>query len=164
MNEILNEILEDAKIAYKISILLDNEILEESLLSIMGNTKLLLKKFQEKESLNSNVRDETKLESKEIKKIKRKVPLWLKRQHQKNYKILSTFMNLSENNKNLISLSLLEKHSNFESSKEFYSHYNQMKIIAQKAHGKVFQEENGQVKLWKPIEDFIINLFEEKAN
>ena len=159
MEKVLNEILKDAKIAYKVSIVLDNENLEESLLSIMGNTKLLLNEFQEKKSIDSSVKNESELELEEIKKIKKRVPLWLKRQHQRNYKILASFMSLSENNKNLISLSLLEKHSNLESTKEFSSHYSQMKIIAPKAHGKVFEEENGQVKLWKPIEDFVVNLF-----
>ena len=164
MKKVLNEILKDAKVAYKRSILLDDENLEESLLSIMGNTKLLLNEFKEKtSSLESNVKNESEIELEEVRKIKKRVPLWLKRQHQRNYKILASFMSLSENNKNLIPVSLLEKHSNLESSKEFSSHYSQMKIIAPKAHGKVFEEENGQVKLWKPIEDFVVNIFEKRG-
>ena len=48
MTNILEEILNDAKLAYKESVLIDNEILEERLLSIIGNAKLLINKKEEK--------------------------------------------------------------------------------------------------------------------
>lgn len=159
MKNILNDILEDAKIAYKESVIINHEILEERLLSIIGNTKSLLNELQ-----NSNKKvyhqrkDETETKLNAIEKVKKRVPLWLTRPHQKNYKILVTYMALSENNKHSILLSLLEKNSSLN-SKEFTSHYNQMKSFAEKAHGKVFEEENGQVKLWKPIADFVIEQF-----
>ena len=163
MKQVLNEILKDAKDAYRESIILDNEKLEEYLLSIMGNSKLLLNELNNKDTNNTIVKNESEIEFEEVRKIQRRVPLWLKRQHQTNYKILASFMRLSENNKHSISLSILEKDSNTESSKEFTSNYSQMKIIAPKAHGKVFEEENGQIRLWKPIENFVINLFEDKG-
>jgi hypothetical protein len=159
MKNILNDILEDAKIAYKESIIISNETLEERLLSIIGNTKLLLNELQNSnKKVNPQIKDETKIKLNAIEKVKKRVPLWLRRPHQRNYKILVTYMALSENNRHSILLSLLEKNSGLD-SKEFTSHYNQMKSFAEKAHGKVFEEENGQVKLWKPIADFVVEQF-----
>jgi hypothetical protein len=37
-----------------------------------------------------------------------------------------------------------------------------MKIISEKNHGKIFNEENGQVTLWEPIKDFVINQYISK--
>lgn len=160
MTKILNDILEDAKIAYKESIIIGNESLEERLLSIIGNTKLLLNELQKSTKKNNpKLKDETEVQLNAIKKIRRRVPLWLKKSHQKNYKILVTYMTLSENDRYPILLALLEKNSGLD-SREFISHYNQMKSFADKAHGKVFEEENRQVRLWKPISDFIVSLME----
>jgi len=156
MKNILNDILGDAKIAYKESIIISNEALEERLLSIIGNAKLLLNELQNSnKKVYHRIKDETEIKLNAIEKVKKRVPLWLTRPHQRNYKILVTYMALSENDRHSILLSLLEKNSGLD-SKEFTSHYNQMKSFAEKAHGKVFEEENGQVKLWKPIADFVI--------
>jgi len=159
MTNILNDILEDAKIAYKESIIINNETLEERLLSIIGNAKLLLNELQ-KECKNDTpkIKDEVERELHAIEKVKKRVPLWLTRPHQKNYKILITYMSLSKNNSYPILLSLLERNSGLD-SKEFTSHYNQMKSFAEKAHGKIFEEEAGQVKLWEAISDFVVDLF-----
>ena len=158
MIEVVNSILDNAKIAYKVSVLIENEIIEEQLLSIMTNAKILLKEIGTKENLNKS-KDILNNESDEIQRIKRRVPLWLTRQHQYNYKILSTFMKLSENNKFSIDTSLLEKHSGINDIVKFTSHFNQMKSSSPKSHGKIFIENNKQIKLWKPIEDFIISQF-----
>ena len=68
-------------------------------------------------------------------------------------------MKLSKNNKYPISVSLLETHSDINDSRKFISHFNQMKLISEKNHGKVFTEKNGQVALWEPIKDFIVSEF-----
>jgi len=164
MKNVLNDILEDAKVSYKESIVIGNKVLEERLLSIIGNAKSLLNQFQENGKSNLLVKEDDKsIESSAIKKVQRRVPLWLMRPHQKNYKILTTYMDLSENDTYPIFLSLLEKNSGLD-SKEFISHYNQMKSFAEKAHGRIFEEEAGKVKLWEPVADFIINEFKKRRN
>ena len=161
MTKIINEILESAKIAYKESVLIDNNILEEKLLSIIGNTKLLLE--LKKSSYTSTIKtvNETELHQNAISKVKKRVPRWLTKPHQKNYIILVTFMELSKNNNYPISLSFVESNSKLN-SREFISHYNQMKSFADKAHGKIFEEKNGKIQLWKPISKFIVDLFQEQ--
>lgn len=159
MRETVNKILEDAQVAYRESIMIDNTLIGEKLLSIMGNTKFILNELEtNKNNKKLIVKSDEEIESDEIKKVKRKVPLWLNKPNQYNYKILTTFMKLSKNNKYPISVSLLETHSNIDDRK-FTAHYNQMKNISEQNHGKVFKEENGQVSLWNPIEDFVVSLF-----
>ena len=125
----------------------------------MANTKLLL---NELETVKLKKKKKKKLDediqSNEIEKVKRKVPLWLKKQNQYNYKILNTFMNLSNNNKHTISTRLLEMHSNLD-PKIFLSNYNLMKTISEKNHGKIFSEKDGQVSLWEPIEEIVVKYF-----
>mgnify|MGYP006899592454 FL=1 len=69
-------------------------------------------------------------------------------------------MTLSNNNTTPINVSLLEKHSNIEDNK-FTSHFNQMKIISKRNHAKVFNEAYGEVKLWEPIAEFIVDLYKK---
>ena len=156
----VEKILHDAKIAYKESIKIENDILEDRLLSIIGNAQSILnnKKLKKKNILTSNSSIQ---ESEEIQKVHRKVPRWLNNPSQYNYKILTAFMQLSNNNSIPVSVSSLEKHSNIENNK-FVSHFNQMKIISEKNHAKVFDESYGEVKLWEPVADFIIKLYEQK--
>ena len=156
----VEKILQDAKIAYKESVKIENDVLENHLLLIIGNAQSILnnKKLKQKNMFvsSSNIQ-----ESEEIKKVHRKVPRWLNNPSQYNYKILTTFMQLSNNNSIPISISLLEKHSNIENNK-FISHFNQMKIISEKNHAKVFDESYGEVKLWEPVADFIVKLYKQK--
>jgi len=163
MKKIIKTIMEDAKIAYRQSIIIEDKIIEDQALSIIANAKFILNELENNKMYNKKdfAKNKSEIEIDEINKVKRKVPLWLNKPNQYNYKILSTFMKLSNNNKYPISVSLLEKHSKIEDSKKFISHYNQMKIISERNHAKVFQEESGQVTLWKPIEGFVVNQFEE---
>ena len=159
MNTIVEEILEDAKVAYKESVKIENETLETHLLSIIGNAQSIInKKNTLKEHINSKENNNSELS--EVQKVHRKVPRWLNNPSQYNYKILTTFMALSNNNTTPISISLLEKHSNIEDNK-FTSHFNQMKIISERNHAKVFDEAYGEVKLWEPIASFIIDLYKQ---
>jgi len=159
MNTIVEEILEDAKVAYKESVKIENETLEAHLLSIIGNAQSIInKKNTLKEHINSKENNNSELS--EVQKVHRKVPRWLNNPSQYNYKILTTFMALSNNNTTPISISLLEKHSNIEDNK-FTSHFNQMKIISERNHAKVFDEAYGEVKLWEPIASFIIDLYKQ---
>ena len=166
MIEVLNRILENSKISYRESIVIDNKLIEDKLLSIISDSKYLIDILENNQIKNiTKVRNimntNNRSESEEVKRIHRRVPLWLNRPHQYNHKILVTYMMFSNNNETPISLSLLEKHSKIEDSGQFYSNYNQMKIISNKNHGKVFTEENGNVRLWKPVSEFIINEFQK---
>lgn len=67
-------------------------------------------------------------------------------------------MLLSNNNKNPISISLLESNLEIEPNK-FLSNFNQMKTISEKNHAKVFSEEHGKIKLWEPVAEFIAQLY-----
>jgi len=159
MNIIVEKILEDAKVAYKESVKIENDTLEAHLLSIIGNAQSILnKKITPKQ--NINLKENNNSESSEVQKVHRKVPRWLNNPSQYNYKILTAFMTLSNNNTTPISISLLEKHSNIEDNK-FTSHFNQMKIISERNHAKVFDEAYGEVKLWEPIANFIIDLYKQ---
>jgi len=159
VNIIVEKILEDAKIAYKESVMIENDILEAHLLSIIGNAQSILNKtITPKKNIDSRENNNSK--SAEIQKVHRKVPRWLNNPSQYNYKILTAFMTLSNNNTTPISIPLLEKHSNIEDNK-FTSHFNQMKIISERNHAKVFDEAYGEVKLWEPIADFIIDLYQQ---
>ena len=159
MNIIVEKILEDAKIAYKESVMIENDTLEAHLLSIIGNAQSILNKtITPKKNIDSRENNNSK--SAEVQKVHRKVPRWLNNPSQYNYKILTAFMTLSNNNTTPISISLLEKHSNIEGNK-FTSHFNQMKVISERNHAKVFDEVYGEVKLWEPIADFIIDLYQQ---
>jgi len=159
LNIIVEKILEDAKIAYKESVMIENDTLEAYLLSIIGNAQSILNKTTTlKKNIDSKENNNSK--SAEVQKVHRKVPRWLNNPSQYNYKILTAFMTLSNNNTTPISISLLEKHSNIEDNK-FTSHFNQMKIISERNHAKVFDEAYGEVKLWEPIADFIIDLYQQ---
>jgi len=160
MKEIINNILDESKIAYKESILINNKILEDNLLSIMSNIKYLqteINNFKFKKKKKKKF--DTEIEEIEIEKVKRKVPLWLNKKNQFNYKILKTFMDLSNNNSHYVNVSTLESHCGISDSKKFLSNYNLLKTISEKNHGKVFQEKNGQISLWNPISDIVINYF-----
>lgn len=157
MDTVVKKILDDAKIAYRESIKIENEILENHLLAIIGNAQSILnKKSTPKQKVY--IHENENQESDEVQKVHRKVPRWLNNPSQYNYKILTTFMTLSNNNTTPVSVSLLEKHSNIKDNK-FTSHFNQMKIISEKNHAKVFDEVYGEVKLWEPVANFIIELY-----
>ncbi|MGZ5207933.1 MAG: hypothetical protein ACXWB0_02855 [Sulfuricurvum sp.] len=158
MLNIVKEILNDAKIAYKESIKINNDILEEHLLSIIGNAKLILNKNSIGATLNNTPQKTTVQESVEVKKVKRRVPKWVNDSSQTNSKILNAFMLLSNNNKTQISTSLLERESQIENNK-FQSNFNQMKTISERNHAKVFSEAHGQIELWEPVAEFITQLY-----
>ena len=159
METIIEKILYDAKVAYKESVKIENNIIEEHLLLIIGNAQSILNK---KVHLNKKniINTDNNQESNEVQRVYRKVPRWLKNPSQYNYKILTTYMTLSNNNSTPISLSLLEKHSNIEDNK-FTTNFNQMKIISKQNNAKVFDEVYGEVKLWKPVANFIIDLYKQ---
>jgi len=90
-------------------------------------------------------------EAMEIQKVQSRIYGWFIKTHQYNSKILLTFLKLSDCNKFSISVSTLEKATGLD-GRTFNTNYHQMRTIAEKNHGKVFEETlNGEVSLWKPI-------------
>jgi len=92
----------------------------------------------------------------EILKVQRKVPEWFRKREQINSRILITYLKLQQR-KQVITPNLLE--AECKDIKTFSSNYNQMKIIADRNHAKVFQEDHGQITLWEPVADFIVSEF-----
>jgi len=160
VKNIANKILDDAKIAYKESIIIENKIIEDKLLSILTDTKYLLNELENvKLKKKKKKKIDEDIQKNEIEKVKRKVPLWISKPNQYNYKILKTFMNFSNNNNHTIAVTTLEAHCGINNSKKFLSNYNLLKTISEKNHGKVFSEKDGQVSLWKPVADIVKDFF-----
>jgi galactitol-specific phosphotransferase system IIB component len=163
MTETINKILENSRLAYKKSILIDNVELEELLFSIITDSKKLLDKLNDKEKEMINI-SQNRTENEEIKRVKKKIPSWFSKPNQYNHKILVAYMELSNRDTKPVKIEELEKKSGLKNSQIFISNFNQMKIISYKNHGKVFSEENGLITLWSPISDFIRTEYEIFCN
>ena len=161
MTEIINNILENSKKAYKKSIMINNEELEELLFSIITDTKKLFDKVSDKKIITNNMSSQNRTEDEEIIRVKKKIPSWLSKPNQYNHKILVAYMKLSNKNRNTVTTEELEKESGLKNSQTFISNFNQMKIISYKNHGKVFTEENGVITLWHVIADYIVEEYEK---
>lgn len=162
MKEIFNRILENAKNAHKESIIIRNTKIEDSLFSIIRDTSLLINNFESKKSPVKTTFFVKTVEE-EIEKVKKRIPKWFKKQQQINSQILITFLKLSNNNSIPITVSLLQQKSN-QDSNIFISNYNQMKVIAERNHAKVFEENNGNVRLWEPVANIIIDEYKILCN
>lgn len=154
IEEKINSIQVIATDLHKKAILLNDDYSAEQLMKIIMNINFIAG-LQENKIVTKVTKNS---EEDEILKVKRKVPLWMKRKHQYNYIILNTFMQLSNNNKTPIFLTQLEEKSNL-GAVLFQRHYNLMKNISDKNHAKVFMENEGMIELWNPIESFIKNIF-----
>lgn len=161
MNEIINKIIENSKQAYKKSILLGDEGLEDLLLSILTNSKKLLDEVETKKNTNRNFPIIERTEEDEIKRVKRKIPNWFSKPEQYNHKILVAYLKLSNKNQYPVKLVDLEQQSGFKDKHKFKTNFNQMKTLSYKNHGKVFTEENGDISLWEPLADFIVKEYEK---
>lgn len=93
----------------------------------------------------------------EIKKVKRKVPMWFQKPTQINSRILSSFLRLRDRG-GLVTL--VELKAACRDIPRFEGNYNQMKNFGEKNNAKVFEETNGAVLLWEPVETFIIEEYE----
>ena len=99
----------------------------------------------------------------QIQKVRRRVPGWKRKTDQVNSKILSLFMELSDNGKKGVFLDMLEDEFDTKYPEEadvFKKNYVQMKNFGANNHAKVFDEdEEKTVWLWEPVKDFIIELY-----
>jgi hypothetical protein len=85
----------------------------------------------------------------EINKVKRRLKLWAKRQNQINSTILNAFLKLERSGVSVITESALKNELSEEN--KFETNFAQMKLIADKNHGKIFEQYGDEVTLWKPI-------------
>lgn len=104
------------------------------------------------------------LEMEEVKKVNRRLKLWAKRQNQINSKILNAFLKLERSG--LIPITETDLINELPNEKSFASNFVQMKIIAEKNHGKVFEQCGDAITLWKPvlssIREYEKNVFKAK--
>ncbi len=92
----------------------------------------------------------------EIKKVQRRIPKWFKNPSQYNSTILNGFLELSEKETQVTTQMLRNK---CHIISDFDGNYNQMKNFGEKNHGKVFEERDGIITLWEPVEKFILELY-----
>lgn len=95
----------------------------------------------------------------EICKVQRRVPRWLNNESQINSTILISFLELTEKDSNIAVERLKGRCKQIST---FYENYNQMKNFGEKNHGKVFEEVEGVVHLWKPVKDFILTEYNKR--
>jgi len=88
----------------------------------------------------------------EILKIQKRVPMWFKKPNQINTKILLAFMELLGDNN---SVSYYKLETACRSMTTFKSNYNQIKIIGERNHAKVFEEAGSRITLWEPTREFV---------
>ena len=128
--------------------------------SIIKNSNLIENNKKEKDYYNYDNRTQKKeLQDEdiiriEINKIKRRIPRWFQNKNQFNSKILIQFFGLKEKIRIVTYHNLRNSCSEI---KKFDINYNQMKNFGENNHAKVFEEKNGKIELWEPVNDFIID-------
>ena len=86
---------------------------------------------------------------KEINKVSNRLKLWAKRPNQINSKILNAFLKLERSGVSVITERDLR--AEVPEVKSFESNFAQMKIIAERNHGKLFEQYGERITLWQPI-------------
>ena len=161
MTEVINNIVENSKLTYKKIVLLDDNELEELILSIITDSKQILKELNSKKHEEEIiVKNETK-EEKEITKVKRKIPSWFSKPNQLNHKILVSYLKLSNKNTKSVKIEDLINILEMNDNQKIIENFRQMKTMSEKNHGKVFTEEDGFISLWNPVSNFIVEEYEK---
>lgn len=91
----------------------------------------------------------------EVKKVKRRLELWAQRQEQVNSKILNAYLRLVDEGNLPITVAMLENEVSFEESDTFQKNFNQMKLIADRNHGKIFDVVDDAVSIWPPVDTYV---------
>ncbi len=91
----------------------------------------------------------------EVRKVAKRIRGWSKKPKQKNSKILFTFQKLKKECDGgcVTTEQLVDAYDG--DAKEFYSNFNQMKTIAERNHGKIFEIVDECVELWEPVVDVV---------
>lgn len=95
----------------------------------------------------------------EYNKVHRKIPQWFRKTSQINSQILIGYLELTNGHNLPVSTIELGKHC--ANVRTFTENLNQMKIITDKNHAKVFDEENGTLTLWEPVACFILDEYKK---
>lgn len=91
----------------------------------------------------------SEIEIYQINKVVPKLSKWFNNRNLICSQILINYLTLEEN-KNIVNYyDIAEKCKNL---KTFKTNFAQMKNLGEKNHGKIFDVENGIVKIWKPVE------------
>jgi hypothetical protein len=87
----------------------------------------------------------------EINKVIRRLKMWAKpeRQSQFNSKILNAYLEIKRSGIQNITEQNINDHLGLNTW--FLANFNQMKIIADSNHGKIFDVDGNYVKIWEPI-------------
>jgi hypothetical protein len=136
-----------------------NEIKEILRKSINGQKQTMSKSYKTNKERETTIETGADVEKAEIDKIHKRIPEWLKKEGHINRTILITFMELLENNKFVSRRELKEKCNSLV--RDFNGNFNQMSQFGKKNHGKVFDVNRDDVRLWAPVEIFIKNAYNE---
>lgn len=99
----------------------------------------------------------------EIEKVRRRVPKWIRNQHQINSTIMNSYMELSRNGILPVAVSDLQALSESRGVEKFIGHYNQMKNFGLRNHAKVFEQSkySGKIFLWPEVATYIKGLYKK---
>ena len=99
---------------------------------------------------------------KEIEKVKNKLELWAKpeRQGNINARILNVFLKLKQSGNECVTEKDMQKQ--LPNISTFESNFNQMKIIAERNHGKIFEETNGYIEIWEHVR-LLVSKYEQEV-
>ncbi|MBQ1175537.1 MAG: hypothetical protein IIX56_03960 [Treponema sp.] len=95
---------------------------------------------------------------KEVDKVTSRLPKWFNNTWQYNSKVLYAFLRLYNPSIGYVSYTALRNEADIGSA--FTTNYNQMKIIAEKNHGKVFEQVGDRVYLWENVKDIVLRMYE----
>jgi hypothetical protein len=99
--------------------------------------------------------DNSSREGEEIEKVANRLKRWAHNSNQINSRILQMFLKLKFNNKVVTVEQMSRMYWDGNKLTEFFTNFNQMKIIAPKNHGKVFEVVNNEVNIWEPVGEFV---------
>ncbi len=92
-------------------------------------------------------------EREEISKVERRLRLWSRRPSQINTQILIAF--LKANREGVKHVTESDIRSRVPDPSSFDINFAQMKIIAPKNHGKIFEHDGQEVTIWDPVKPFV---------
>jgi len=104
---------------------------------------------------NTKEKKHNQSESDEIAKVQSRLQLWRKPEKQKNIntQILNVFLKLRQSGKKYITeIDIQNKLPNIDN---FKNNFDQMKNIAEKNHGKIFEQKGSHVEIWEPVNSFV---------
>lgn len=89
----------------------------------------------------------------EVRKVSNRLRLWSRRPDQINTRILRTYLELERSGVTPITEAHLR--SALPPTLPFDSNFAQMKIIAERNHGKVFEALEGRIVIWPPVVTYV---------